>query len=56
MEDFYHLELAYLSKMILAWETTICIPIKLGLDRFIPKNKRGLDRFVSVKKRGGLAM
>ena len=52
MEDFYHLDLASCSEMIIPWEASICVPIKLGLGRFIPEDKRGLDRFVSLKKRG----
>ena len=55
MEDFYHLELASRSEMIIAWEVTICVLVKLGLGKLIPEDKRGLDRFVSLKKRGGLA-
>ena len=55
MRDFYHLELASHSEMIIAWEATICVLVKSGLGRFILEDKRGLDRFVSPKKRGGLA-
>lgn len=54
LEDFYYLELASHSKMIIAWEATICVPIKPRLGKLIPEDKRGLDRFVSLKKRGGL--
>ena len=56
LEDFYHIKLASHSKMIIAWEEPICVPIKLGLGQFLPEDKRGIDRFVSLKKGGGLAM
>ena len=56
LEDFYHLKLASRLEMITVGEATICVPVKLGLGQFLPKDKRGIDRFVSVKKRRGLAM
>ena len=32
--------------MITAREATICVPVRLGLGQFLPKDKRGIDRFV----------
>ena len=56
LEDFYYLKLASLLEIIPTWEATICVPVKVGLGQFLPKDKRRIDRFVSLKKRGGLAM
>jgi len=45
---FFHLKLASCLEMITAWEATICVPVKLGLGQFLPKDNRGIDRFVSL--------